>query len=58
MDPIKIVSEMVGVRQDIQELSRRIEERTMKMDRLIDDLVEWMKHKRIIETRKVKSQEG
>jgi cell division protein FtsL len=53
MDPIKIVSEMVGVRQDMQELSRRIEERTMKMDRLIDELVEWMKHKRIIEPRNV-----
>jgi cell division protein FtsL len=54
MDPIKIVSEMVGVRQDIQELSRRVEEKTMKMDRLIDELVEWMKHKRIIEPRKVR----
>lgn len=54
MDPIKIVSEMVGVRQDIQELSRRVEEKTMKMDRLIDELVEWMKHKRIIELRKVR----
>jgi cell division protein FtsL len=53
MDPIKIVSEMVGVRQDIQELSRKIEERTRKMDILISNLVEWMKHKRIIETRKV-----
>lgn len=53
MDPLKIVGEMVVVRQDIQELSRKIEERTMKMDRLIDDLVEWMKHKRIIEARRV-----
>jgi cell division protein FtsL len=52
MDPIRIVSEMVGVRQDMQELSRKMEERTRKMDRLIDEIVEWMKHKRIIEPRK------
>lgn len=53
MDPLKIVSEMVGVRQDILELSRKVEDRSRKMDRLIDQLLEWMKHKRIIETRKV-----
>jgi cell division protein FtsL len=53
MDPLKIVSEMVGVRQDILELSRKVEDRSRKMDLLIDQLLEWMKHKRIIETRKV-----
>jgi cell division protein FtsL len=53
MDPIRIVSEMVGVRQDMQELSRKMEERTRKMDCLIDEIVELMKHKRIIEPRKV-----
>jgi len=57
VNPLKIVGEMVEVRQDIQELSQKIEERTRKMDFLIDELIEWMKHKRIIETRKVKSQE-
>jgi cell division protein FtsL len=44
---------MVEVRQDIQDLTRKLDERTRKLDLLIDDMVEWMKHKRIIETRSV-----
>jgi cell division protein FtsL len=44
---------MVEVRQDIQDLTRKLEERTRKLDLLIYDMVEWMKHKRIIETRSV-----
>lgn len=51
---IRIISEMVEVRQDIQELARKTEERTRKLDILIDDLLEFLKHKRIIETRRVR----
>jgi len=58
VNPLKIVSEMVGVRQDILDLSQKIEERTRKMDLLIDELLEWMKHKRIIETRRVSSEKS
>lgn len=54
MNIIKIVSEMVGVRQDIKELAEKIEERTRKLDLLIDNLIEEMKHKGILETRRVK----
>lgn len=54
MDIIGVISEMVGVRQDIQELSQKIDERTRKLDLLVDDLIEQLKHKRILETRRVK----
>lgn len=54
MDLIGVISEMVGVRQDIAELARKVEERTRKLDLLIDKLIEEMKHKRIIETRRVR----
>jgi hypothetical protein len=52
---IKIVEEMVGVRQDIQQLARDIEYKTRRMDVLIDELLDYMKHKRIVETRTVSS---
>ena len=55
MDIIKIVSDMVGVRQDIQQLARDIEQKTRRMDILIDELLDYMKHKRIVETRTVSS---
>lgn len=51
---IRTISEMVGVRQDIQELARKVEERTRKLDLLIDKLIDEMKHRRILETRRVK----
>lgn len=51
---IKIVSDMVGVRQDIAELSDKIKERTRKLDLLISELIDEMKHKGILETRRVK----
>lgn len=51
---IRIISEMVGVRQDIAELANKIEERTRKLDLLIDSLIDELKHKNILETRKVK----
>ena len=54
MDLIGVISEMVGVRQDIEELARKVEERTRKLDLLIDQLIEEMKHKRILETRRVR----
>jgi len=55
MDIIKIVSDMVGVRQDIQQLARDIEYKTKRMDVLIDELLDYMKHKRIVETVTVSS---
>lgn len=55
MDLIKIVTQMVEVRQDIEELSRKVEERTRKLDLLIDGLIEFMKHRGLVETRKVSS---
>lgn len=54
MNIVKVVSEMVEVRQDILELSQKIEERTRKLDLLIDDLVEHLKHHRVLETRRVR----
>lgn len=44
---------MVGVRQDIQELARQIEAKTRKLDILIDDLIEELKHRRILESVRV-----
>lgn len=51
---IQTISEMVEVRQDILELSRKTEERTRKLDLLIDNLIEELKHRRILETRRVR----
>jgi hypothetical protein len=55
MDIIKIVSDMAEVRQDIQQLSRDIDYKTRRMDVLIDELLDYMKHKRIVETCTVSS---
>lgn len=52
---LRTISDMVGVRQDILELSRQIEGKTRKLDLLIDDIIEEMKHRRILETRRVSS---
>lgn len=54
MELMKIVSEMVQVRQDVEELARKVEERSRKLDLLIDELLEQMKHKRLIELRRVR----
>jgi Ni,Fe-hydrogenase III large subunit len=51
---IRTISDMVGVRQDIQELARKVEERTRRLDLLIDQVIDEMKHRRILETRRVR----
>lgn len=52
---IRLISAMVEVRQDVLELSRKVEGKTRKLDVLIDDLIEELKHRRILETRRVSS---
>lgn len=52
---IRLISAMVEVRQDVLELSRKVEGKTRKLDVLIDDLIEELKHRRILESRRVSS---
>lgn len=55
MDLIKIMSEMVRVRDEIHELATKIDWKTKELDRLISEMVEFMKHRKLIESRKVGS---
>jgi len=49
-----ILSKMVETRQDIQELAKEIETKSRRLDVLIDELIEYLKHRRVVETRRAK----
>lgn len=54
MDVVKIVGEMIDLREDLKEQAKALELKARKLDRAIDDLVEFLKHRRLVETKRVK----
>lgn len=54
MDLVKIVGEMIELREDLKEQAKAIERKARRLDRTIDDLMEFLKHRGLVETRRVK----
>ena len=54
MDVVKTITKMIEARQEIEQLSQDIESKAKKFDVLISDLIEFLKHKRLLETRRAK----
>lgn len=52
MDLIKIVGSMIELREDLKETARQIEWKARKLDRAIDELMENLKHRGLVETRR------
>lgn len=56
MDLFKIMSEMIDLREDLKETARQVEWKAKRLDRVIDELMENLKHKGLIVTRRSKSE--
>jgi hypothetical protein len=55
VDLVKIVSEMVKTKQEIYDISEKLKYHEGNLDKLIAELVEFLKHRRFLEPRKVSS---
>lgn len=55
MNLVKAIGEIIDVREELKDLAREIEWKSKKLDRSIDDLMEFLKHHGLVETRKVSS---
>lgn len=53
MNPLKVAEGLIKTRDEIREIRLRLEAKEKEIDRLADDLIEFLKHKRLIETRSV-----
>lgn len=54
MNIVKIMGEMIDLREDLKEQAKEIEGKARRLDRAIDELMEFLKHRGIVETRRVK----
>ena len=52
MDRTKIVGSMIDLREELKEVSRDMERKARKLDRAIDELMENLKHRGLVETRR------
>lgn len=55
MDLVKIVGEMIDLREDLKEQAKAIEWKARRLDRTIDELMEFLKHRGLVETRNISS---
>ena len=53
MDLIKIVGSMIELREDLKDAAREMEWKAKKLDRAIDELMENLKHRGLVETRRI-----
>lgn len=53
MNPIKILEELIKVKEELRESRKKIEFSERQIEYLTDQMIEFLKHKRIIETRTV-----
>lgn len=58
MDLVKIVGEMIELREDLKEQAKSLEWKARRLDRTIDDLMEFFKHRGLVETRRVSSEKS
>lgn len=56
MNLVKIVGEMIDLREELKEQARALEWKAKRLDRAIDDLMENLKHYGLVETRRVSSE--
>lgn len=54
MDLIKIVGDMIEIREELKDQAKDIERKARRLDRTIDELMEFMKHRGLVETKRVK----
>lgn len=54
MDLIKIVGNMIDLREELKDMSRELEHKSKKLDRSIDSLLEFLKHRGLVETKRVR----
>lgn len=52
MDLVKIVSEMIDLREDLKETARQVEWKSRRLDRVIDELMENLKHRGLVVSRR------
>ena len=58
MDLVKIVSEMIDLREDLKETARQVEWKARRLDRVIDELMENLKHRGLVTSRRVGDKQG
>lgn len=51
MNLVKIVGEMIDLREELKVSAREMERKARKIDRVIDELMENLKHYGLVETR-------
>ena len=54
MNVIKIVGEIIDLREELKETAREVEIKAKRLDRCVDELLEFLKHRGLVETRRVK----
>jgi hypothetical protein len=52
MDLVAIAVHLIEVRDELKETAREIERKSRRLDRLIDDFVEQLKHRGLVESRR------
>lgn len=53
MNPLEIVEKIVMVKDEIREIKNKLEHQQKRLDNLAGDLIEYLKYKRLIESRVV-----
>jgi hypothetical protein len=53
MNPLKIIEELIKIKEEMRGVRLKIEHFERQIDHLSGDMLEYLKHKRIIETRTV-----
>lgn len=53
MNPLKIAEELVLMREEVRKTRLELERYEKKLDKLADDLIEFLKHSKLVETRTV-----
>lgn len=51
MNPIEIVEKIVAVKDEIREIKLKLEHHQRCLDHIADDLIEYLKYKKLIESR-------
>lgn len=53
MNPLEIVEKIIEVKDEIREIKNKLEYQQKRLDNLAGDLIEYLKYKRLIESRVV-----
>ena len=53
MNPLEIVEKIIEVKDEIREIKNKLDYQQKRLDNLAGDLIEYLKYKRLIESRVV-----